>query len=749
MAAMAVSSAVSAGPDVFRNVDLELRGALFHPDPDTPRDVALYLFERDGEWRERFMGWTGMRTPGGENDNRDRWFNQMDHEGRLQEVREEDGRIFMRVEMEIHPDPWMPGGDAVYELDLRRDGDRYTGTFTGVFREVEVSGEVRGRRRERPWPDAFAGRTPFEPGEHPRILFRAEDLPAIRARAETPEGREIVERLRLLLGGGEEMPTRFQSATQSYGASDRLPVGAYTLWHGVGFGMLYQLTEDEKYADLARQSVQKALDGQRDRDPRYSFIRPGGKLRAGSSFAAVAMAYDLCYHAWDEEFRTEVARRIQDAVFAPPGTEFGGETALAEPVDGDLVFNTLGGQHSPHSNHYGAWNGGGGTAILAILGDPGTDDEITERAHRVFLQRARRALEVGYGDSAWFFEGHHGGRLNSNTGLITYLHALRTSLALDFVEPFSGGEWLVSKWMYEIVRDGNRLRSPMQGIYASEVFDRGGMSTGGDFARGFGIVPEAHRPALLWFYQNEVEPEGPRTYDAIWYPHHAVFALLFWPIGEEPVNPGDVISHTLYGPGEQYFVYRSGWTDGKDLVATSRKNPGQLIGHGFTDLFQGPVGDVREYREAEEGRVSIAFTDREVFIADLSGLSGAPMLFLRGPGLGKSPPPPPAKEVEGVPSALLERFGGGGGSTPARAPAPRPETRRDLRTGDFVGSGGENANRVSRQARLGAQNLEIVTIQPGFAPNFSMERDDRGEFVRIGKRIIRMVDGELRLERED
>jgi hypothetical protein len=610
-----------------------------------------------------------------------------------------------------------------------------------------VKGEARGRRRDRPWPDLYPGREPFAPGEHPRLLFRASDLPALRARAETETGKEILARLRLVLGGdGKTLPTRYTTATKAYGEEEKnLPLGTYTLWHGMGYGLLYQLTEDAAYAELARHCVQKALDGQRDRDPRYSFVRPGGKLRGGPSYAAVALAYDLCYGAWDEGFRQEVARRIQDAVMVSTPREFSTEQALVEPVDGDLVFNTLGGQHSPHANHYGAWNGGGGTAILAILGDPGTDPAITERAHRVFLQRARRALEVGYGDSAWFFEGHYGGRLSSNTGLITYLHALRVALGLDYVEPFSGGEWLASKWMYEIVREDGKLLTPMQGIYASDTFARGGHSSGGDFSRGFSILPPSHRPAWLWFYQHEVEPKGPNTYDTFTFPQHAVDAFLFWPIGEEAKNPGEVLPRVLRGKPEQYYVFRSGWTEGNDLIATSFKGQGKLLGMGFRGSFTGPAGIEQSFELQENGTVALIVTDQEAFAADLGGTSGAPMLFVRAPGLGHRPPSAaPAVAAPGVPSALLERFGGGRAGGGPREVA-KPGDPRELLTGDFVGAGGEAVNRVVRKARLGNQSLEIVTYQRGFAPKYTIETDAEGDILRIGPRTIRVRGGALEL----
>jgi hypothetical protein len=40
---------------------------------------------------------------------------------------------------------------------------------------------------EAPWPAPVTGYVPVQPGEHPRLLFRKGDLPAIRERARTPE----------------------------------------------------------------------------------------------------------------------------------------------------------------------------------------------------------------------------------------------------------------------------------------------------------------------------------------------------------------------------------------------------------------------------------------------------------------------------------------------------------------------------------------------------------------------------------
>jgi hypothetical protein len=121
----------------------------------------------------------------------------------------------LSVEVRIGPDMWTPGGWARYEIQVARDGDRFSGTFTGSFvkggvpwpggkenplppalrdappppdpapprdygQGLKTSGAVSGRLDE-PWPGAKrAGHRRPEPGEHPRLPFRKSDLPMIR-----------------------------------------------------------------------------------------------------------------------------------------------------------------------------------------------------------------------------------------------------------------------------------------------------------------------------------------------------------------------------------------------------------------------------------------------------------------------------------------------------------------------------------------------------------------------------------------
>ena len=86
------------------------------------------------------------------------------------------------------------------------------------------------------------------------------------------------------------MPAVKNDMTTAYGKEggpkprrDEWPEGTYSISHAAGFGFLYQITGDQRYAELGRECFQWAFEGVRDRDreARYSWKNPGGALRAG------------------------------------------------------------------------------------------------------------------------------------------------------------------------------------------------------------------------------------------------------------------------------------------------------------------------------------------------------------------------------------------------------------------------------------------------------------------------------------
>lgn len=509
-------------------------------------------------------------------------------------------------------------------------------------------------KEETPWPAAIKDFVAPKGGEHPRLFFRKSELPAIKKRAETAEGKEIVKRLRFLLNGGdgESMPTVFNESGKAYeGKTKEPPVGkTYTLWHGAGFGMLYQLTAEKKYADLGKECVEKALAGQRDRDDRYSWVRPGGALRAGPSLGAVAMAYDLCYDGWDEEFRTTVAKAIQ-------GYDQGQYMTLGELARGARL--------TPGSNHWGCQIGGAGLAVLAVEGDPGTDAKVIA-AHREAVEKnVVRQLTEGFGDHGYFNEHPGPGQIASDTAFVPMLQAMRVSGGKDFVTPRPNGEWVSLKWAEWLLPTDKGAYYPNphpNGGYGTEYFQRGGLSKGGQFVQGFGAVADEHKPAMLWVYKHFVEPtegkeypdqlkEGEKSYDAFTYPHRAVLALVNWPMAVPEKNPEGVLPRAVGDEKMGYYVFRNRWKDADDtvvgvLLGARNDGPGTVHVWGLGERVkfgQMRKGKADHYAPRPDG--SGTLTAGDTFLAvDYSGASGAEaVVVLGGAGVGK-----PAAKSGGV-----------------------------------------------------------------------------------------------------
>ena len=411
-----------------------------------------------------------------------------------------------------------------------------------------------------PWWVPTAGFQPPAPGEHPRLFFRKADVPALRRKAQTPDGKAIVERLRLLLGGGgESLPTTFNTTPpHNHDQSPKLPVGTFTTWHCVGYGMLHVLTGEAKYAELSRRAVQLCFDGRIDRDNRYGWATPGTTFRAGPVLAGIGLAYDFCYDAWPDDFRRKVALSIQD--YARQAHETGG----GKVVTLELLAGRTG--YPPGSNHYGA-HVAAGTGVLAILGDPGTDTPRLRERLAEFETDLVRSLCHGFGDGGWYAEGHHPSRVSANLGILPFMMALRTAAGRDYVAARANVQWITLRWIMELLPGKGRASFPRRGVYGTDDFDMAGMSHDGEFAYGFGCVDEKLRPALLWVYRNFVEPSHP-TWGAATYPHRAVASFVNWPAGVEPVNPGKlmpkVVADTIHG----YIACRNRWKDADDVVVT-------------------------------------------------------------------------------------------------------------------------------------------------------------------------------------
>jgi len=500
------------------------------------------------------------------------------------------------------------------------------------------------------WPTPVPGWVPVQPGEHPRLFFRKADLPELKRRAQTAEGKAILARLRFLLGGGEEMPKHFSQATKGYDKAQNLPIGAYTLWHGMGFGLLYQLSGERRYADLGRQCVEKAFAGVRDRDDRLSWVDPPEFMRAGPSISAIAEAYDLCYDGWDEAFRTTVAKELQD---------YNRKAMKSGKSDGMISLErmALDPFMKPTSNHHPLQVGGAGICVLAINGDPGTDPAKLTAWVSGAERNLIRVMTTGYGDGGYFHEHDGPGIVGATESLVPSFQAWKFAAGKDFLSSRPNATALTMKWVMELMRTplgpmypNHTAKYPGGSGYGNELLELNGSHHGGHFSQGFGAIPEALRPALLWTYNHVVEPgetkryaanlpAGEKSYDALLYPLRAVLAFVNWPIGVAERNPAELIPRVMVDTVHRHYLFRNRWQDEDDtlvallLGARTSDRAWRLCVWGLKDRVDfGSIAPSAPiwFKAYEDGSGSITTDNGTSIGVDCSRTSGADVLVIVG-----------------------------------------------------------------------------------------------------------------------
>jgi hypothetical protein len=270
------------------------------------RDLILGIIAKNGQFEPEVVG-AGVA------------FTRSFHEGKITSSKIEGKEITIDLDMDIHTDWQVKGGKGHYTIKLTREGDLLRGTYQGTYRGRNVSGEVTGFV-----PRVFRDAAVSQMGDHPRLAFRKSDIDALRAAAKTPKGQAILARLSELLA----QPMEEDPAS-----------------HAAGHALLYLLDGQPRDAQAARAGVKYTLD---------RGLTHATYDAAGVQMIGVALAYDLCGHAWDDRFRWSVAR------------------ALSHRSDTLLDFgehSTTGFTQDPASPWQALARGGAGVCALAVLND--------------------------------------------------------------------------------------------------------------------------------------------------------------------------------------------------------------------------------------------------------------------------------------------------------------------------------------------------------------------------------------------
>jgi hypothetical protein len=241
-----------------------LEDALFSgTDPKNVRELILDLERIGDQWSAVY----GVA----------RNYNMAFHKGAVKSSVREGDQWTLKIGMDITPDKWVPGGQGDYTVTLKKSADgTYAGTHAGTYNGTKVSGPALVEAYE---PQVDAGFVPLAPQEHPRLLFRKHELPALREKAKTPFGQAAVARM------------------QASGTPAAL-------------GTLYQLTGDASYAKRAEAEAELYLAGKK---PEGSAFVP--MMANWGRLEELALVYDLCHDQLSDGFKSRYRAWISDFTF--------------------------------------------------------------------------------------------------------------------------------------------------------------------------------------------------------------------------------------------------------------------------------------------------------------------------------------------------------------------------------------------------------------------------------------------------
>ena len=513
-------------------------------------------------------------------------YNQAAHDGAVVEAEVTAGRIRLKIEMTIRPDASVRGGQATFDVELTRKpargavwsahaalrtsraAEQLEGTYEGSFRgpgdEYRPTGKAVGIIL--PAAPPAEGFVPVRPGERPRLLFRATDVPALRAKAKTPLGRAITAEL-----------ARSEDAT--------------------ALGVMYHLTGDAAYARKTVAAVTEVM----------SQLGGGEYTKShewGSRLRQAAFAYDLCGDTWPPAFRKKVVEYLDrfgaEAMEQP--MSFGSAHAVLNPAAGSrfvsalyagagLGFLTLWGEKGPPpvepkptglssvlAKRFGKAEGGAGPSFesrkrqwqadRALWEAHGGADVRYLRMARVGRHRAALNAFLCMGEGGFQAEGE-GGTLSWQDIAHDYAVAHQTM----FGRPASRRadiSHFVPRYVATTVWDGGRC--------VNQTYGGGGGTVGAAYlCRAIRTCPKDWRAALLWYWlkclglsAEEVRTEAgaaklvQRLRND---PLLLVQTFLGYPLALAPVNPREVMPRVWEAPTRGFYCFRSDWKGPDSIVA--------------------------------------------------------------------------------------------------------------------------------------------------------------------------------------
>jgi hypothetical protein len=449
-------------------------------------------------------------------------YNLNQHPGTLEVAESSADTVRCSVKLAIEGDTVAPDGVASYDISLARREGVFSGTFTGIFNDVAVTGAVTGRMSA-PAVKDVKGHEPLQPAEHPRLIFRKRDLPELRKRMETPEGKAIAAML------NERSPLRDVSQV-----TDR-----HSSWMAANWGAIYQLTGDTNAPRQAREilmneTIMKPMPWDRK------------DIHHASRLLGIALAYDLCYDAWDDAFRRLLAEyiRISASELSKANYEgFGMDEKAWDPA--------------PWGNRNAVRTACAGFAATAVSGDPDSAGKTlpdTDRILRVADRHVEQYLRLGVTQAGTGLEGTFLRDFALANGVLHFLHASRVARGRDFAS--------VNPMLFA----GNVLAArPAADGKFDFALSSISVQASGLWPIGLGTVPPELLPALKWCFDRDAGLLGKQHFGCA-YPYQAAYALMNYPFGVQARPPAEALPLFSADPANGHFTLRNRWQDSADAI---------------------------------------------------------------------------------------------------------------------------------------------------------------------------------------
>lgn len=453
-----------------------------------------------------------------------RFNKDVDHQGSVT-VKKTDNAWQLEVDLQVQSHPGNPElATATYEIEIVPYQDRLLGSYRGEYQERTLIGKVTGSKSDLQFT-RLANHKAIAPREHPRLIFRAEELPELKEKAQTKRGKAIVKALKQTL----ETKVHYDGY---------VPTGGY---YAAGHCFISLLENDPQSAQTAWQMVEKSL------------ANPGKRFLEHSPIVAgVAIAYDLCYYQWNEAQQQQVTQWLTNQTI--------------KLIGGDSPKNGW------NSYAWSNWNararGAAGLAALAILNEPteyypqnkSLQSPEIEKLLKIAERNVMRYLDSATGDRGIGTEGDHYTTEPWRLTILPFLQGYRNVKGIDLAP--SKTQWFLPQYISRSLL--------IDGKPAISSFGRHRLSPPPSlYSIGLPTVTEKFLPGVLWFFERYWGEQGDRSYGvSADLPMSAIYALQGYPLQPKVKNPAQLWDRVLVDRQKGFYSFRNQWQDSSDLVAS-------------------------------------------------------------------------------------------------------------------------------------------------------------------------------------